>query len=96
MKLIAEKADVIVENYRSDVKASPESRLRHCGQAEPAIVYGSIGRLGQDGPEPHVPASTRSPGHGWADVDHRRARPGPMRVGIPIADLTRACCWPRP
>ncbi len=63
-------------------------RLRSAEGDQPAHHLGSISGFGQDGPyvEPSR-LSTRSP-RAWAgDVDHRRAGRGPMRVGIPIADL---------
>src|SRR6202012_63287 len=49
MKL-AEKADVIVENYRSDVKHRLSIDYEAVRKINPRIVYGSISGFGQDGP----------------------------------------------
>ncbi len=64
MKL-AEKADVIVENYRSDVKHRLKVDYDTVAKVNPRIVYGSIAGFGQSGPDAARPASTRSP-RAWA------------------------------
>src|SRR3954449_11087714 len=50
MKL-AEKADVIVENYRSDVKHRLKVDYDTVARINPRIVYGSIAGFGQSGPD---------------------------------------------
>src|SRR5436190_8819319 len=88
MKL-AEKADVIVENYRSDVKHRLKIDYNSVRKVNPKIVYGSIAGFGQSGPDaarPGVDQIAQGMG-GLMSITGEPGR-GPMRVGIPIADLT--------
>ena len=47
---LAERADVVVENYRSDVKHRLGIDYEAVRKINPRIVYGSISGFGQDGP----------------------------------------------
>ena len=88
MKL-AKKADVIVENYRSDVKYRLKVDYETVAKVNPRIVYGSIAGFGQSGPDaarPGVDQIAQGMG-GLMSITGEPGR-GPMRVGIPIADLT--------
>ena len=88
MKLAA-KADVIVENYRSDVKHRLKVDYDTVAKVNPRIVYGSIAGFGQSGPDaarPGVDQIAQGMG-GLMSITGEPGR-GPMRVGIPIADLT--------
>lgn len=88
MKL-AKDADVIVENYRSDVKYRLKVDYETVAKVNPRIVYGSIAGFGQDGPDaarPGVDQIAQGMG-GLMSITGEPGR-GPMRVGIPIADLT--------
>jgi crotonobetainyl-CoA:carnitine CoA-transferase CaiB-like acyl-CoA transferase len=88
MKLAA-KADVIVENYRSDVKYRLKVDYDTVARINPRIVYGSIAGFGQSGPDaarPGVDQIAQGMG-GLMSITGEPDR-GPMRVGIPIADLT--------
>src|SRR5579864_4374862 len=88
MKL-AKKADVIVENYRSDVKYRLKVDYATVKKVNPRIVYGSIAGFGQSGPDaarPGVDQIAQGMG-GLMSITGEPGR-GPMRVGIPIADLT--------
>ena len=88
MKLAA-KADVIVENYRSDVKHRLHVDYDTVAKINPRIVYGSIAGFGQSGPDaarPGVDQIAQGMG-GLMSITGEPGR-GPMRVGIPIADLT--------
>src|SRR5437764_6261761 len=88
MKL-AKKADVIVENYRSDVKYRLKVDYKSVKKVNPKIVYGSIAGFGQSGPDaarPGVDQIAQGMG-GLMSITGEPGR-GPMRVGIPIADLT--------
>src|SRR3954449_1371004 len=49
-KRLAEQADVVVENFRPDVKAKLGIDYESLRQVNPKIVYGSISGFGQDGP----------------------------------------------
>src|SRR5512132_255639 len=88
MKLAA-KADVIVENYRSDVKYRLKVDYKSVKKVNPKIIYGSIAGFGQSGPDaarPGVDQIAQGMG-GLMSITGEPGR-GPMRVGIPIADLT--------
>ena len=88
MKL-AKDADVIVENYRSDVKHRLKVDYDTVAKINPRIVYGSIAGFGQSGPDaarPGVDQIAQGMG-GLMSITGEPGR-GPMRVGIPIADLT--------
>src|SRR5260370_2266076 len=88
MKL-AEKADVIVENYRCDVKHRLKVESDTVARINPRIVDGSIAGWGQSGPDaarPGVDQIAQGMG-GLMSITGEPGR-GPMRVGIPIADLT--------
>ncbi len=88
MKL-AKKADIIVENYRSDVKYRLKVDYKSVKKVNPRIIYGSIAGFGQSGPDaarPGVDQIAQGMG-GLMSITGEPGR-GPMRVGIPIADLT--------
>src|SRR5260370_42458017 len=95
MKL-AEKADVIVENYRSDVKHRLKVDYDTVAKINPRIIYGSIAGFGQSGPDaarPGVDQIAQGMG-GLMSITGEPGR-GPMRVGIPIADLTSGLLLPQ-
>jgi crotonobetainyl-CoA:carnitine CoA-transferase CaiB-like acyl-CoA transferase len=86
---LAERADVVVENYRSDVKHRLKIDYDVVSRINPRIIYGSISGFGQDGPDatrPGVDQIAQGMG-GLMSITGEPGR-GPMRVGIPIADLT--------
>jgi formyl-CoA transferase len=86
---LAKDADVIVENYRSDVKYRLKVDYDTVAKVNPRIVYGSIAGFGQSGPDaarPGVDQIAQGMG-GLMSITGEPGR-GPMRVGIPIADLT--------
>jgi len=88
MKL-AKKADVIVENYRSDVKYRLKVDYKSVKKVNPRIIYGSIAGFGQSGPDaarPGVDQIAQGMG-GLMSITGEPGR-GPMRVGVPICDLT--------
>ncbi|MCX7365968.1 MAG: CoA transferase [Alphaproteobacteria bacterium] len=88
MKL-AETADVIVENYRSDVKHRLKVDYDTVAKINPRIVYGSIAGFGQSGPDAARPGVDQiAQGMGGLMSITGEPGAGPMRVGIPIADLT--------
>ncbi|MDP6705697.1 MAG: CoA transferase [Alphaproteobacteria bacterium] len=87
MKLVAE-ADVVVENYRPDVKRRLGIDYEACRAVNPGIVYGSISGFGQDGPYVKRPGVDQiAQGMGGLMSITGAPGEGPMRVGIPIADL---------
>jgi crotonobetainyl-CoA:carnitine CoA-transferase CaiB-like acyl-CoA transferase len=86
---LAECADVVIENYRSDVKRRLKIDYDAVSKVNQRIIYGSISGFGQDGPDatrPGVDQIAQGMG-GLMSITGEPGR-GPMRVGIPIADLT--------
>ena len=88
-KRMAETADVIVENYRPDVKFRLGIDYETIRALNPRIVYASISGFGQDGPLSTRPGFDQiAQGMGGLMSITGVPGEGPMRVGIPIADLT--------
>jgi formyl-CoA transferase len=88
-KRLAKKADVVVENFRPDVKAKLGVDYESLRQINSAIVYGSISGFGQDGPYHKRPGFDQiAQGMGGLMSITGAPGEGPMRVGIPVADLT--------
>ncbi len=86
---LANKADVIVENYRPDVKKRLGIDYAAVSKLNPRIIYGSISGFGQDGPLADRPGFDQiAQGMGGLMSITGEPGKGPMRVGIPIADLT--------
>ncbi len=86
---LARDADVIVENYRAGVKHRLGIDYEAVRAVNPRIVYGSISGFGQSGPyrdRPGVDQIAQGLG-GLMSVTGLPGQ-GPVRVGIPIADLT--------
>jgi crotonobetainyl-CoA:carnitine CoA-transferase CaiB-like acyl-CoA transferase len=86
---LAERADVVIENYRSDVKHRLGIDYETVSRINPRIVYGSISGFGQNGPDATRPGVDQiAQGMGGLMSITGAPGQGPMRVGIPIADLT--------
>jgi crotonobetainyl-CoA:carnitine CoA-transferase CaiB-like acyl-CoA transferase len=86
---LVETADVVLENYRSDVKTRLGVDYEACRKVNPRIVYGSIAGFGQDGPYATRPGVDQiAQGMGGLMSITGLPGQGPVRVGIPIADLT--------
>jgi len=86
---LAAKADVVVENFRPDVKTRLRVDYPTLSKINPRLVYASISGFGQDGPyrdRPGVDQIAQGLG-GLMSITGEPGR-GPMRVGVPIADLT--------
>ncbi|MEQ8229284.1 MAG: CaiB/BaiF CoA-transferase family protein [Rhodospirillales bacterium] len=89
LKRLVEKADVIVENFRPDVKDRLGIDYESLHAINPQLVYASISGFGQDGPYAKRPGFDQiAQGMGGLMSITGRPGEGPMRVGIPIADLT--------
>ena len=88
MKLVA-RADVIVENMRSAVKYRLGVSYDDVRKVNPKIVYGSISGFGQTGPYGKR-AGVDQIVQGMGGLMSVTGLPGqgPVRVGLPIADLT--------
>ena len=86
---LAKNADVVVENYRSDVKGRLGIDYEAVARINPRIVYGSISGFGQSGPDAVRPGVDQiAQGLGGLMSITGLPGQGPVRVGIPIADLT--------
>src|SRR5512132_809592 len=86
---LAARADVVVENYRSDVKHRLGIDYEAVRKVNPRIVYGSLAGFGQDGPDATRPGVDQiAQGMGGLMSITGLPGQGPVRVGIPIADLT--------
>ncbi|MEM8950333.1 MAG: CoA transferase [Pseudomonadota bacterium] len=88
MRLV-ETADVVVENFRPDVKERLGIDYESLKKINPRIILASISGFGQDGPYAKRPGFDQI-AQGMGGLMSITGEPGrgPMRVGIPIADLT--------
>ena len=88
MKLV-EKSDVVVENFRPDVKKRLGIDYESLKKRNPRIILASISGFGQDGPYAKRPGFDQiAQGMGGLMSITGEPGKGPMRVGIPVADLT--------
>ena len=86
---LVQKADVIVENFRPDVKHRLGIDYETLSVENPGLIYASISGFGQSGPYATRPGFDQiAQGMGGLMSITGQADEGPMRVGIPIADLT--------
>jgi formyl-CoA transferase len=86
-RLIA-KADVVVENFRPDVKFRLGIDYETLAVDNPGLVYASISGFGQSGPLATRPGFDQiAQGMGGLMSVTGLPGDGPVRVGIPIADL---------
>lgn len=86
---LAEQADVVVENFRPDVKHRLKIAYDDLAAVNPGLIYVSISGFGQDGPYEKRPGVDQI-AQGMGGLMSITGEPGhgPMRVGIPVADLT--------
>ena len=85
---MVEKADVVVENFRPDVKARLGVDYEELKKVNKRIVLGSISGFGQDGPYRGRPGFDQiAQGMGGLMSVTGLPGQGPVRVGIPVADL---------
>ncbi|MDO8978944.1 MAG: CoA transferase [Afipia sp.] len=88
-KRLAAKADVIVENFRPDVKDNLGIDYASMRAINPRLVYASISGFGQDGPYAKRPGFDQiAQGMGGLMSITGLPGQGPVRAGIPVADLT--------
>src|SRR4051812_20841758 len=87
MKRLVEKADVLVENYRPDVKHRLGIDYEALKAVNPRLVYASISGFGQDGPYRERPGFDQiAQGMGGLMSITGLPGQGPVRVGIAIND----------
>jgi formyl-CoA transferase len=89
LKRLVARSDVIVENYRPDVKDRLGIDYANLRKINPRLVYASISGFGQDGPYRDRPGFDQiAQGMGGLMSITGLPGQGPVRVGIPVADLT--------
>ena len=88
LKRLIGSADVLVENFRPDVKHRLGIDYDSLKAEHPRLIYASISGFGQSGPLADRPGFDQiAQGLGGLMSVTGAAEGGPMRVGIPIADL---------
>jgi crotonobetainyl-CoA:carnitine CoA-transferase CaiB-like acyl-CoA transferase len=86
---LVKRADVLVENFRPDVKHRLKIDYETLKSINPRLVYASISGFGQDGPYRDRPGFDQiAQGMGGLMSITGLPGQGPVRVGIPVADLT--------
>jgi len=86
---LASSADVLVENFRTGVTEEMGLDYQHLARANRGLVYGSITGFGSTGPSANWPGFDQiAQGQsGLMSLTGTEAG-GPLRVGVPIGDLT--------
>jgi crotonobetainyl-CoA:carnitine CoA-transferase CaiB-like acyl-CoA transferase len=88
LKRLIDQADVVVENFRPDVKHRLGIDYDSLSVRNPRLVYASISGFGQTGPLAQRPGFDQiAQGMGGLMSVTGLPGQGPVRVGIPIADL---------
>src|SRR5438477_1519588 len=86
---LVRRADVLVENYRPDVKTRLGIDYAALEPLNPRLVYASISGFGQTGPYRDRPGFDQiAQGMGGLMSITGLPGQGPVRVGIPVADLS--------
>lgn len=93
IRALAEKCDVLVENYKVGDLKRYGLDYESIKQVNPAIVYCSVTGFGQDGPYAHRPGYDfvfQGMGGLMSITGERDGLPGagPQKVGIAVADIT--------
>jgi len=89
LKKMAASADVLIENYRPDVKHRLGFDYETLRKINPRLVYVSLSGFGQDGPYGNRPGFDQiAQGMGGLMSITGLPGQGPVRVGVPIADLS--------
>ena len=88
-KRMVKKADVVVENFRPDVKKRLGIDYKTLARINRRLVYASISGFGQSGPYAVRPGFDQiAQGMGGLMSITGLPGQGPMRAGIPVADLS--------
>ena len=89
LKKLLDTADVLIENYRPGVVKKLGIDYETLKKRNPRIILASISGFGQDGPYAKRPGFDQiAQGMGGLMSITGEPGKGPMRVGIPVADLT--------
>ena len=86
---LAEQADIVVENFRSDVKYRLKVDYQTLRAINPRLIYASISGFGQEGPDAKRPGVDQII-QGMSGLMSITGEPGrgPMRVGVAISDTS--------
>jgi formyl-CoA transferase len=86
---MVERADIVVENYRPDVKHRLGIDYEALRAINPRIIYASISGFGEEGPYRERPGVDQI-AQGMSGLMSMTGEPGrgPMRVGTALADLS--------
>ena len=89
LRKLAAQSDVLVENFRPDVKDRLGIGYEAMRAINPRLVYASISGFGEDGPYRMRPGFDQI-AQGMGGLMSVTGLPGhgPVRAGIPVADLT--------
>jgi formyl-CoA transferase len=89
LRRMVERADIIVENYRPDVKTRLGIDYETLSKVNPRLIYASISGFGEDGPYRDRPGVDQI-AQGMSGLMSITGEPsqGPMRVGTALADLS--------
>jgi formyl-CoA transferase len=88
LRRLVDTADVLIENFRPDVKQRLAIDYETLSKTNPRLVYASISGFGQTGPYAGRPGFDQiAQGMGGLMSVTGNPGEGPMRVGIAIADL---------
>ena len=89
LRKLVKQADILVENYRPDVKTRLGIDYETLSKVNKRLVYASISGFGQDGPYARRPGVDQI-AQGLSGLMTVTGEPGrgPMRVGTALADLS--------
>jgi crotonobetainyl-CoA:carnitine CoA-transferase CaiB-like acyl-CoA transferase len=89
LKKLVAKSDILIENFRPDVKHRLGIDYETLSRVNPRLIYASISGFGQSGPYRDRPGYDQiAQGLGGLMSVTGLPGQGPVRVGIPVADLT--------
>jgi crotonobetainyl-CoA:carnitine CoA-transferase CaiB-like acyl-CoA transferase len=89
LKKLAARSDVLVENFRPEVKFRLKVDYESLRAVNPRLVYASVSGFGQDGPYRERPGLDQiAQGMGGLMGITGLPGQGPVRAGIPVADLS--------
>jgi len=89
LKKLIVKADILVENFRPKVKKRLGINYEVLEKINPRLIYASISGFGQSGPYSDLPGYDQvAQGMGGLMSVTGFKDQGPLRVGIPVADLS--------
>ena len=89
LKKIIKNADILVENFRPNVKKRLGIDYNNLKKVNKKLIYASISGFGQTGPYADLPGFDQvAQGMGGLMSVTGHEGKGPLRVGIPVADLS--------